>query len=95
MSKPLPVPMFKDDRAEWFDAAHKAMDALIARGRVFTADDFRDLVPMPANPNWVGNVFNTYKAWGYISQDGFDIARSRSRRGGVLRRWRVVDASRG
>lgn len=87
VSKPLPVPMVLDDRAEWFEVANRAMDALIARDVSFTADDLRDLVPVPANGNWVGSIFKCYQSMKLIRMVGFEVSRSRSRRGGSLRRW--------
>lgn len=87
VSKPLPVPMVLDDRAEWFEVANRAMDVLIARGVSFTADDLRDLVPMPANPNWIGAIFKGYQSMKLIRTVGFELSRSSSRRGGSLRRW--------
>lgn len=94
MSKPLPVPMVLDNHDEWMDAAHKGMDALVGRGRTFTADDLRDIVPVPSNPNWVGTLFQAYKAHGYIRPVGHEVSRSRQRRGGVLRRWEVIREKR-
>ncbi|MFJ5105492.1 MULTISPECIES: hypothetical protein [unclassified Glutamicibacter] len=87
ISKPLPVPMILDTRAEWFEAANAGMDTLIARNTSFTADDLRDLVPMPANPNWVGAIFKGYQSMKLIRTVGFELSRSSSRRGGSLRRW--------
>lgn len=86
-SKPLPVPMVLDQKDEWFEAANRGMDALIARNVSFTADDLRDMIPAPANSNWVGNVFQAYRSMGLIKTTGFEVSRSRSRRGGSLRRW--------
>lgn len=94
MSKPLPVPMVLDDREEWMEAAFKGMDALVARGRDFSADDFRDLVPVPRVGNWVGSVFTAYQTAGYIKPIGFELSRAKSRRGGVIRRWEVIREKR-
>lgn len=89
-SNPLPVPMILDTRAEWFEAANAGMDALIARGNSFTATDLRDLVPMPANPNWVGALFKGYQSMKLIKPVGYEQSRSASRKSGVLRRWEPV-----
>ena len=93
--KPLPVPMFLDTRDEWMDAAERAMDVLVARGGSFTADALRDMVPVPGNPNWFGIVFRRFVNLGLIEQVGFELSRSKSRRGGVLRRWAPVEVRRG
>lgn len=90
MSKPLPVPMVLDDRAAWFEAANRGMDALIARNFSFTADDLRDMIPSPSNPNWVGAVFTAYQAKGLIRYVQHERSRSRSRRGGAVARWTAV-----
>lgn len=90
VSKPLPVPMVLDDRAAWFEAANKGMDALVARGYSFTADDLRDMIPSPSNPNWVGAVFTAYQSMGLIRYVQHERSRSRSRRGGAVARWTAV-----
>lgn len=87
VSKPLPVPMVLDRKDEWFEAANRGMDALIAKGHSFTADDLRDLTPMPSNPNWVGNVFQAYQAMKLIRYVSHERSRSKSRRGGAVARW--------
>ena len=87
--------MALDDRAEWMEAAEKAMFVLIGTGRTFTADDLREITPVPSNFNWPGLVFQSFEQQGYIAQVGFELSRSKSRRGGVLRRWAPVEVRRG
>ena len=89
-SKPLPVPMILDTRAEWFEAANAGMDALIARGNSFTADDLRDMIPAPASDKWQGALFQAYKSMKLIKPVGYEQSRSASRKSGVLRRWAPV-----
>lgn len=90
MSNPLPVPMVLDDREEWFAEAGRGMDSLIARGQSFTADDLRNIIPAPANANWVGALFTNYRAMKLIRKVGYEMARSSSRRGGTLARWKAI-----
>lgn len=90
MSKPLPVPVVLDRKDEWFEAAKRGMDALVARGYSFTADDLRDMIPAPSNPNWVGAVFTAYQSMGLIRYVQHERSRSRSRRGGAVARWTAV-----
>ena len=94
MPKPLPVPMVLDDRAAWFEAANAGMDALIARGGSFTADDLRDMIPAPSSDKWQGALFKAYQSMKLIRPVGYELSRSASRKSGVLRRWEPV-VSRG
>ena len=94
MPKPLPVPMVLDNQAEWDEMARDAMNAKIERGQNFTADDIRDVTPVPTNPNWIGRLFLEYSNRGLIKYVGHERSRSRARRGGALARWQPV-VSRG
>lgn len=87
MGKQLPTPMVLDTKDEWFEAADAAIVDLVNRGRPFTADDLRELVPAPGHPNWVGSAFQHAAGAGLIRQTGFEQSRTKSRNGGVLRRW--------
>lgn len=89
-SKPLPVPMVLNQRNEWFEAANAGMDALIARGNSFTADDLRDMIPAPASDKWQGALFKGYQSMKLIKPVGYEQSRSASRKSGVLRRWAPV-----
>lgn len=89
-SNPLPVPMVLDTRAEWFEAANKGMDALIARGHSFTADDLRDMIPAPSSDKWQGVLFQAYQSMKLIKPVGYEQSRHKSRKSGVLRRWAPV-----
>lgn len=85
--KPLPVPMVLDDYEEYHDYASQAIDTLIARNTSFTADDLRNMTPAPTNPNWTGKVFQDYARQKLIVKTGYEMARSKVRRGGTLARW--------
>lgn len=82
--------MVLDDRAEWFEAANKGMDALIARGNSFTADDLRGMIPAPSSGKWQGALFKGYQSMKLIKPVGFEQSRHKSRKSGVLRRWQPV-----
>lgn len=86
-SKPLPIPMVLDDYWEYHEYASQGMDTLIARNTEFTADDLRNMTPAPTNPNWTGKVFQDYARQKLIVKTGYEMARSKARRGGTLARW--------
>lgn len=79
-----------DDKAEWFELANTELDKLIATKHLFSADDLRDKLPEPGHPNWFGSVFLAASAKNRIKQMGFQLSRSKSRRGGVVRVWTPV-----
>lgn len=80
-------PMFLDQRQEWFDAAAAALEEISAAMELFTADDMRDKIPPPGNPNWWGILFGAYRNSGRITAQGFQISRTGTRKGGVIRVW--------
>lgn len=80
-------PMALDQREEWFELAHAALDAVLAEGRQFTTDDLRDKVPAPGHPNWWGTFFAAARESERIKSIGFQLSKSRSRKGGILRIW--------
>lgn len=86
-AKALPVPMVLDTRDEWFEAFDNAIAAMVERGRIFSADDLREIMPEPGHPNWWGAGFRRAIGAGLITQAGFDLSRTKSRNGGVVRTW--------
>lgn len=88
MSRPAALTL--DDRAEWFHDANEALDYLIGSRHLFSADDLRDKLPVPAHPNWWGALFGAAHRSGRIKPMGFQLSRSKSRRGGVVRVWAQV-----
>ena len=73
------------------DAVRETLDALIAGGVEFTADDLRrelpDDVRTLVSPAVLGSLFNTAARHGEIRCTGFAVSTTPSRRAGVLRRW--------
>lgn len=88
-AKALPVPMAMDTREEWFEAFDQAIVNELANNRVFSADDLREsgTLPEPGNSSWWGAGFRRAIAGGLIKHVGFNISRTPSRNGGVLRTW--------
>lgn len=82
--------MFLDTRDEWFAAANAALDDLIASKHLFSADDLRDKLPAPGHANWWGALFSGAKESNRIKAMGFQLSKSKSRRGGVVRVWTPV-----
>ncbi|MHC6175425.1 hypothetical protein [Glutamicibacter sp. X7] len=91
----MPVPMVLDTKAEWLEAAATAIADLASEGHTFTADAVRERIPAPAEPNWFGAAFSAARESGVIEAVGFELSRTRSRRGGVLRRWQAKQVRRG
>lgn len=87
MSKPLPISVVFNNHDEWDEAARAALNGFIERGVSFTADDLRDVTPVPKHANWVGPLFGEFQAKGLIRYVGHERSRSASRRGGALARW--------
>ena len=85
-----PMALTLDDKADWFTLANDELDILINTLHLFSADDLRDKLPAPAHANWWGSLFNAAHKSGRIKPMGFQLSRSKSRRGGVLRVWAQV-----
>lgn len=85
-----PAALTLDDRADWFDLANDEMDILINTRHIFSADDLRDKLPAPAHANWWGALFGAAHKAGRIKPMGFQLSRTKSRRGGVVRVWAQV-----
>lgn len=83
-------PMALDKRAEWFDLARAALDELIETRHLFSADDLRDQLPTPGHSSWWGALFAGAREAGRIKPMGFQISRTGSRKGGVVRIWAQV-----
>lgn len=88
-------PMVLDTREEWFEAAGEALDDLLDRQRIFSADDLRDAVPAPGHPNWWGTLFGGAHRAGKIRPTGYIISRTKTRKGGVIRQWTRKDKPSG
>ena len=85
-----PIALTLDDRADWFELANEALDDVIDREWLFSADDLRPLVPAPPVANWWGALFTAASAEGRITKAGPMVSRSKSRRGGLIWQWKKV-----
>ena len=85
-----PIALTLDDRADWMQLANDELTVLIETRHLVTADDLRPLVPEPAHSNWWGALFNAAHKAGRIKPMGFQLSRTKSRRGGVVRVWTQV-----
>ena len=81
---PMALP---DAKAAWLADAADAIDALVHRGRAFTADDLRTLIGEPEHGNWSGIAFAKARNAGIIYPIAHGAARARSRNGGTLKIW--------
>ena len=92
--------MSADDTAEfgthlddfWTDGALRAIEALAATGRTFSASQLRDdpyNLPDPAHPSHWGAVFSRARTEGLIEPAGYAPSSTSSRKGGVQRVWRA------
>ena len=88
MTKALAITL--DDRQDWFDLANEALEHLIDTSYLFSSDDLRPLVPAPPVANWWGALFTAAHKSGRIKPMGFQLSRTKSRRGGVVRVWAQV-----
>lgn len=73
----------------WHDAAEKAMKALTASGRVFSADDLRGMLGdlEPNTPNAIGGLFMAWSKAGLITRVGGGPSRGVKRHGGHRHLW--------
>lgn len=89
-----PAVLSIDPRADWMHDAHTAIDALVVRyhrtGQTFTAEDLRRMVGEPEHCNWIGTAFRAACKRGAITQEGYTLSHTKSRRGGVIRVWKAA-----
>lgn len=88
--KGLPIAMPLDFRDEWFEEFNIKLSEKIGSGYTLTADDLRKDLPEPGDPSWWGVAFSAAASRGLIQPISFETSRSKSRRGGSLRRWAPV-----
>ena len=75
---------------DWHVLAHRAMTALAASGKPFTADDFREAMGdvKPAHHNAIGSFFRVASQDGLIAPTGrFVQSRTSSRHAATIREW--------
>lgn len=80
---------------DWGDYADDAIRHLCAKGRPFTADDVRDLIPehiTPTTPNAYGGLFQAWKTLGWIEPVGWATSKHSKRRHGYHRVWQPTAA---
>ena len=75
---------------DWHVLAHRAMTALAASGKPFTADDFREAMGeiKPGHHNAIGSFFRVASQDGLIAPTGrFVQSRTSSRHAAAIREW--------
>jgi len=89
-----PAVLSVDPKRDWMYDAHTAIDALVVRyqrtGQTFTAEDLRRMIGEPEHCNWIGIAFRAAHNRGAITQEGFTLSHTKSRRGGVIRVWKAA-----
>ena len=75
--------------------AREIIDAFIASGEVFSADDVWDRMPAgiePSHPNVMASIFNSYSRRKLTVTVGFTQAKRKSRHAGMIRLWKRREA---
>ena len=80
---------------DWGDYADEAIKRLVKKGKPFTADDVRRLIPdevQPSTPNAYGGLFQAWRKAGWIEPVGWAVSKHTKRRHGSHRVWAPTSA---
>jgi hypothetical protein len=78
---------YETECKEWERLALTEIFRLAKSGIVFTADDVRERVSDPPNPNLMGKLFRSTSRMGKIVSVGYSRSLRRLRHGAVVQNW--------
>lgn len=89
MNPPLQLELSALKRA-WIDDVSPRVATMLPSLGTFTADDLRDKIPAPPQPNWIGCLFARLRNTGLIQEAGRVRPKRAERNGAKISAWRAA-----